>query len=102
MAKAFLVTAVMGLSGCATTDGYPMVEGYAIHGVALPGGPVYFGPDPPSDNLIEHEWCHIRRMREYGILPFYSKYFLDDEWACQEERACFFFDPHPKCNGRKN
>jgi hypothetical protein len=99
MPKLIASTALLvSLAGCAMSDeGYPIHAGYEIHGVAAPWGPVYFGDEPASAFIVAHEMCHLERIRDYGMTAFYIRYFADKAFACQEERECGFFGPHPAC-----
>ncbi len=87
---------LLGLSAC-SPSGYPKWNGYEIRALALPDHILYFGPGEPELDLIEHEMCHQRRMKEYGVARFYARYLFDQEFACQEERVCGVTGPHPSC-----
>lgn len=53
--------------------------------ITTPFGVLYL-TDNPSTWLQDHEQCHLDRLEDIGVIPFYSDYLFGG--ACVEEVRC--------------
>ena len=78
-------------------NGYPVIRGVAVTAIATPLGAIYFGDSEKHISVVQHEECHLRKMRKMGAIDYYTRYVTSSEWACNEERRCGWLGPHPAC-----
>lgn len=70
-----------------------------VDAVTTPFGIIYFDENP-AQQLINHEECHLQRLREIGAIAYYSDYFFGG--GCHEEARCNYVPTadfiHPICS----
>lgn len=99
MGKTLVVAASLMLASACASDELPRIDGHEVQAVAAPWGPVYFGQATPSPSIVAHEKCHMKQIYAYapGPAAYYIRYVRDKRFACQQERECGWYGPHPMC-----